>query len=129
MNRSRSFAVSIPAARSLQGSSNRADRSREIPKYKLRLQTDHAKPESMKLLVSPRVGAPSASVIPAIHFHDEPRARREEIHDEASRERRLPPELHAEAPSANGLPEPGFGARERRPIPARVRCQPELCAK
>ena len=75
--------------------------------------------------VAAPVRAALARVLRAVHFHDEPCPRREEINDEAV-EHDLPPELHAELTAAQRLPKHPLRLRRSQAHAMRVRANPLL---
>jgi hypothetical protein len=82
---------------------NTAEHRRQSDPDGVSADPKHAIPRTLKLLIASRVSARATRVIAAINFNDEPRSRREKIHDEVEH-RYLAPKLNTELPRAERVP-------------------------
>jgi hypothetical protein len=78
--------------------------------HDLRLQPQHAQPELLEPLVAAAIGPTPPLVKRAVHFHDEPCGRREEV-DDAAGDDDLPAKHDAELLRAQCLPEQALRLR------------------
>ena len=121
-----------PALRCCELAAQRAadglKRSREIAGDERRGQPQHAKPGCGERAVPARVSAALKHVMRAIHLHDQPRRRSEEVHDVAL-QHDLPPKPHAELRRPECQPEHALRLRRRDTHAMRVSRQLLLLAK
>jgi len=84
----------------------------QVAEHERRRNADHAEAEPRELAIPPRVSAWLTRVNRAIHFNDEPDARRQEISDELPANGHLAPKRNAELTSLERRPKASFRLRE-----------------
>ena len=80
----------------------------DVSHHERRSEPKHAVARASQHRIAAGVSAILLSVIPAIDLNHEPLSRRQEISDEATEQRHLAAEDHAEPAAANANPEPRF---------------------
>jgi hypothetical protein len=86
-----------------------------VEAHELGVDAHDAVAHASELLVAARIRAGAGGVIPAVDFHDELRARREEVDDEATHGD-LPAKPDAEAAAAKACPQLILGVGEPGPV-------------
>ncbi len=97
----------------------------QFAKDELRWEAQDRESEGLKRAVPALVSIALARVMRAVHFHDEPRRRSEEVGDEAADDD-LAPKPHAELRRPERLPKHPLWLRWRRAHAVRVRFELEL---
>ena len=112
----------------MQRPTDHLERSRGIGGHERCGQPQHAKARCGEGTIPALISPAAVRVMRAIHFHDQPRCRSEEVHDIAL-EHDLPPKPHAELRRPERKPKHPLGLRRRAPHAMRVSRELLLLAK